>query len=335
MNDPLRVAFIGCGAVVEKSHLPALVQVKNLIATVAIDYNETQLTTLSEQYQILHSGTNIEKFTDQFDLAVVATPSASHYEITKTLLDQGKHVLVEKPLSSEYQQACDLVDLAKKANLTLGVSLVRRYLNHYKLFKTLLDSEIIGAIKSFNVEEGGIFNWPVQAESFYQKNKSGGGVLIDTGAHLLDACIWWLGNYATVQYSDDSLGGVEADCQLNLTMESGATGVITMSRVRGLQNSIHVIGEKGILTMHLITGEITLDLNGSSTSLQGRAVQREGSNNYSTVDLFSKQYRKMVSRIYTDRDNDIGLVTGEQSLESIRLIEACYTERQQSDSCHW
>jgi predicted dehydrogenase len=48
------------------------------------------------------------------DAVVVATPASTHYEIAKTSLEAGKHVLVEKSLAMDYKQACELSELSEK-----------------------------------------------------------------------------------------------------------------------------------------------------------------------------------------------------------------------------
>jgi len=56
--------------------------------------------------------------------------------------------------------------------------------------------------------------WKVASDFMFRK-EAGGGVLADTGAHLLDLLLWWLGDYESVEYCDDAVGGVEADCELS------------------------------------------------------------------------------------------------------------------------
>ena len=55
------------------------------------------------------------------DAAVICTPTNTHYEITRKLLNSGIHVLVEKPLATKSAEAKDLLEIAYKNNLTLLV----------------------------------------------------------------------------------------------------------------------------------------------------------------------------------------------------------------------
>ena len=70
-----------------------------------------------------------------------------------------------------------------------------------------------------------MYSWPVASDFMFRKD-AGGGVLADTGAHVLDTVLWWLGDWDKVEYHDDAHGGVEADCLLKLTMKSGAVGTV-------------------------------------------------------------------------------------------------------------
>ena len=62
---------------------------------------------------------NLTKELLDFDACVIATPSSTHYEIAKQCLNTGKHVLVEKPMTLDYAQAVELVELAQSKRLTL------------------------------------------------------------------------------------------------------------------------------------------------------------------------------------------------------------------------
>jgi len=327
--NKLRMAYIGCGAVVERSHLPAILNCRKFSVSCLIDFNQDQRTRLAEQYQVVNHGESLEKFIQEFDVAVIATPSATHYHLVKQLLNLGKHVIVEKPLATDYVSAKLLVELAQEKKLTLSVSLVRRFLPHFKLFKSLLSTNLLGDIQTFTIEEGNIFNWPVQGDGFYDSSVSGGGVLLDNGAHLLDACLWWLGNYKKVTYYDDAQGGVEAECHLELTLENGIRGTVQMSRLRQLSNNIHIFGDRGKLSMDLASGDIDLMINDSMVDLRGSAFHKGKPVQVQTGDLFERQYHSFYNAVTNnDVDGESDLVLGRDCLWSIKLIEECYENRQ-------
>lgn len=61
------------------------------------------------------------------DSAVVATPTSTHFEISKGLMEKGKHVLVEKPITEKIEEAEELVSFAKKTGIVFHVGHVERF----------------------------------------------------------------------------------------------------------------------------------------------------------------------------------------------------------------
>ena len=114
----------------------------------------------------------------------------------------------------------------------------------------------MGDIKEFEVREGMVFDADADSDALLKPAMSGGGVLMDTGAHTLDLLTWWLGDIELVGYSDDSEGGVEAECVLDCRLASGATGRVVLSRTRDLRNSMRVQGTRGFIEVHLYKNEI-------------------------------------------------------------------------------
>ncbi len=70
------------------------------------------------------------------DALNIVTPSSTHFEIAKTLLQQGKHVLVEKPMTDSADQAAELVQLAQQKNCVLQVGHVERFNPIFKYLET-------------------------------------------------------------------------------------------------------------------------------------------------------------------------------------------------------
>ena len=86
------------------------------------------------------------------DAAIVATPTNTHYEITKKLLNNGIHVLVEKPLSTKADEASELINLADEKNLVLLVDHTFLYNEAINFaIKSIQDGEI-GSLLHVNFE---------------------------------------------------------------------------------------------------------------------------------------------------------------------------------------
>jgi len=71
--------------------------------------------------------TSLAEFADQIDAATIATPTVTHFDIARQLLERGKHVLVEKPFVETPEQARELCNLAQQRGLVLQVGHIERF----------------------------------------------------------------------------------------------------------------------------------------------------------------------------------------------------------------
>ncbi|WP_038008626.1 Gfo/Idh/MocA family protein [Terrimonas ferruginea] len=84
------------------------------------------------------------------DAVVIATPVFTHYELAKKALLEGKHVLVEKPMTASVAEAQDLINLAAQKGLTLMVDHTFLYTGAVQKMKELIDSQVIGLPRYFD-----------------------------------------------------------------------------------------------------------------------------------------------------------------------------------------
>jgi len=322
----MRIAIIGCGAVTARSHLPALKHFRDIQVNSLVDLNETRAKELAASFNVPHAATNYQPVINEFDAAILALPHYLHASVGIELLLQGKHVLMEKPMALTASECDTLIDSSIQGKATLGIGLVRRYLYAHRLVRQFLLDEMLGEIQSFDIQEGAVYNWPVASDFFFKRDKAGGGVLMDTGAHVLDSLLWWLGDCEVESYEDDACGGVEADCHAVLRLRSGARGEIVLSRLRNLRNTAIIHGSKGTLEVSMLNNKISLCTTDGSLKLSGTAEKTaEQESAQTTLDLFIAQFGEWLKAIQGEPSD---YVSGEQGRRSIALIESCYAQRQ-------
>ena len=327
MNDTsLNIAIIGCGAVSEQFHLPSLGGL-HIRPVALVDRNTERAKRLADAFGVPRVYSDYNSCIREFDAAIVALPHHLHATVCSDLLRRGIHVLVEKPMALTKDECQAMVAAAEEGKAVLAVGLIRRFLHSAQWVKAMLDAEILGRIESFEFREGLVYDWPVASDFFFRKETAGGGVLMDTGAHTLDMLLWWLGDVADLQYCDDSYGGVEADCEVHLTMESGGRGVVELSRTRDLRNTAIVEGERGTLEFHFHQNWVALRLPNATTGLAGYAFWSEpaGEAVQGLGDLFRSQLEDWLGAI---RDKRAPAVSGMQARRSVALIEECYARRE-------
>ncbi|PIG80208.1 NAD binding Rossmann fold oxidoreductase [Aspergillus arachidicola] len=126
------------------------------------------------------------------DVVVVTTAPDSHLELAKLALNAGKHVVVEKPFTATYQEAQELIDLAKKQNRLLTVYQSRRWDADYLTLSKLIKEGSLGRIVDYETRfERHVPDIP--GSRWRTDSIPGGGAIYDLGAHLLDQTIQLFG----------------------------------------------------------------------------------------------------------------------------------------------
>jgi predicted dehydrogenase len=271
--EKIKIGIVGCGAVTTRSHLPVFSSIEGFEVVALADPQTDRTREVASRYEIPEAVADYREILDSVDAVVLALPHHLHGSVGEEVLLAGKHVLMEKPLANTVAECDGLIAAANKSGKTLAVAQVRRYMTAYRAAKQWLETDLLGELTSFEAEEGGTYNWPVASDFFFRPEMSGGGVLMDTGAHVLDALHWWMGDMEVLNYYDDNERGVEADCSLQLCTPAGREGTVTMSRIRTLDNRILVRGTKADLEIGLLSNQIRLIPRRQGIALAGKFIE--------------------------------------------------------------
>jgi predicted dehydrogenase len=324
-TDPVRVAILGCGAVAEKFYLPALGRSPRLRIAALVDESLARAQRLAPAGQEILVTRDYRDVVASAEAAVVALPNHLHAPVTIDLLRRGIHVLVEKPMALNVRDCDAMISAANEAKVVLSVGHMRRFYGSCRFVADALAVGLLGRILSFDLRDGGVFNWPLASDYLLRRDAAGGGVLMDLGVHDLDLLMWWLGDYKSVVYRDDSAGGVEANCELGLTLQNGVSGVVELSRTRVLRNSCIIRGERGVLEIATsVNPLIRLTPNQGETPLTGRGAIG-GRIDVTFADTFARQLSDFAECVRSQRRP---FVSGEDARRVIGLVEACYAGRE-------
>ena len=320
----MRIAIVGCGAVTDALHLPAILARSDIRLSAAVDRNPERAQLIAQKAGARAFGTVAEAL-PHFEAAIVALPHHLHASVSIELLEAGKHVLVEKPMAITSAE-CDAMTAAStrgRASLTIGQ--MRRFCPAVAAAKVFLEQERIGRISRFELLEGNIYDWPVASDFFFRKETAGGGVLLDTGAHTFDMLLWLFGEIAEVDYRDDAFGGVEADCQVKLKTLRGAEGYVELSRTRNLPTELIVEGERGRLVVAYKENLIKVQLEGQ----RPKVCKLDSRDSTGRVrDIWTLMIRNQLDDwIQSIRNGRPALVTGEEGRKTVEFIERCYQHR--------
>lgn len=177
-------------------HLPGYAALPDYCEIVAAaDPNEEILNEACEKFSIP------KKFTDyrdmlrdeNLDAVSVTTPNVLHKQPTLDAIAAGCHVMCEKPLAMNAQEGIEICRAAKAAGKILQVQLQWRFTGSAQFLKAFIDNGHMGDVqyaRAKALRRRGVPNWGV----FIDKEKQGGGPLIDIGVHILDLTLHLMGN---------------------------------------------------------------------------------------------------------------------------------------------
>ena len=111
-----------------------------------------RLNLLKKNYPAIETCSNADELISNplIDAVVIVTPVFTHFMLAKKALLEGKHVLIEKPMTSSVAEAEELIALAAKKNLVLMVDHTFLYTGAVQKMKELIDNDSIGAIRYFD-----------------------------------------------------------------------------------------------------------------------------------------------------------------------------------------
>lgn len=193
---PLNIAIIGCGAIGGKR--AAALAGSHLVACADADLARAEL--------LARIAGNCSAFSDwrravernDVDLVVVATPHNSLAQIARGAIEAGKHVLVEKPAARNVNELQPLIPLAAERNVLVRVGFNHRYHRAFQQARQIVDSRVLGPLMFLRARYGHGGRIGYENEWRAKPELSGGGELIDQGAHLIDLARWFLGDFSEI-----------------------------------------------------------------------------------------------------------------------------------------
>ena len=238
MSKKLKIGIIGSGGIAMGCHLPGYASVPDLCEVVAVcDVNPESAQKAASQFNIpqIYSDYHQLLADGEIDAVSVTTPNAFHIGPTIDALKAGKHVLCEKPLAMNADEAKKMCRAAKESGKILQVALQLRFSGAMQFMREYISHGHMGKIyyaRAQALRRRGVPGWGV----FIDKERQGGGPLIDIGVHILDMTLTLMGYPKPVSASGktwDDLGknpnlynGMGDYDRSKFTVEDFAVGLI-------------------------------------------------------------------------------------------------------------
>ena len=158
---------------------------------------------------------------DEIEAVVIATPNDSHKDLSIKVLESGKHVVCEKPVTMNTQELDEILAVAERTGKTFMVHQNRRWDPDFLLVQDLFKNEILGDVFHIESRVHGANGIP---GDWRHEKAPGGGMLLDWGVHLLDQLLWLIDSpIADVKVDMSYILGNEVDdgFLVYLTFENG------------------------------------------------------------------------------------------------------------------
>jgi predicted dehydrogenase len=121
----LRIGVVGVGHI-GSNHARIYSELPNAQLVAILDIDPARADEIGGKYKA-KAVASLNEFAGMIDAASVATPTSAHFSIARDLLAQGKHLLIEKPITEKTSDARDLAQMAAEKGLVLQVGHVERF----------------------------------------------------------------------------------------------------------------------------------------------------------------------------------------------------------------
>lgn len=256
----MKIATIGTGFIVER-FLDAISQVEGAECYGVYSRTAEKAETLAEEFNTEATFTNIDEMLkdENYDTVYIASPNSLHYEYAKQALENGKHVICEKPFTSTLRELEELIALSKKEGLFLFEAITAIHLPHFKAIQ-----ENIGKIGNLKVAQS---NYS-QYSSRYDKLKAGetpnvfnlefsGGALADLNIYNLHFMIGLFGGPEEISYVPNKHENGVDTSGVSVLNYDGFFATCVGSKDTTSENFVLLQGDAGYI--HVRGGSNTID----------------------------------------------------------------------------
>lgn len=267
------IGIIGTGTIAQ-SHLQSLQGHERARVVSVYDVLSDRAKTTAEQFGISHVASSLEELLgrDDVDAVIVCTPPFAHAGPTIAALEVGKHVLCEKPFALDPSEAERMVQTAERMGKFLACASGRQRLSpgqqqaHAMLERGELGDVYHVRSSSFRFRGRPGHHIFRQSAWFLDKERAGGGVMMDIAVYTIDSVLWLLGNPKVLsvtaqmrRFTEEPPADVKQDVEdhvvIMMQCEGGKSAIVESSWVANMRqaDALLVFGTKAGLRLDPLT----------------------------------------------------------------------------------
>ncbi|MES2464124.1 MAG: Gfo/Idh/MocA family oxidoreductase [Armatimonadota bacterium] len=340
------IGIIGFGGIAQAAHAPGYRKVADQCEIVAVaDIDPKRLDEAkSEKWNIQQTFEDYKEMLalPEIDAVSVCTPNYVHMQPTIDAFAAGKHVLCEKPMAMNADEAKQMIAAAKQAGKQLQIGYNMRFGSGPQALKRAIEAGEFGEIyhaRAQAIRRRGVPGWGV----FIEKDKQGGGPLIDIGVHITDMTLWLMGHPKPVAASgtavtkfgtkegvlgqmgkwDPKKYTVEDFATAYVRFDNGATYSLESSFIANIAKeefSTHLFGTGAGAYLNASSNDVNIyrEEFGTLTNSQPGWLPRVESSHGEEVKVFVKAVKEGLDVA------SLGAASGEQALMVTQIMDAIY-----------
>lgn len=267
-NRKIRFGIVGTGTIAHR-FAEAIKNVDNAELVAVASRTKENAEKFGCEFDIPARFDSYEKMalSDVIDAAYIAVPHSGHIGCSCLMMNNGKHVLCEKPMAVNSKEAEEMFRCARENNVLLMEAMWARLVPGTIKMLELVEDGVLGDI--LGVE--GKFCYSMDEDEMDHhvfKRENGGGSLLDVGVYGLNFASWYLGkDVETINAQSDIYNGVDSHTCVLLKYKNGAIADISSAILLRKPNEGYVYGNKGYarLLRFYAPQEIDIYLNNGET----------------------------------------------------------------------
>lgn len=267
-SDKIRFGIVGTGTIAHR-FANAIKNVSNAELVAVASRTKENAEKFGDEFDIPVRFDSYEKMaqSDVIDAAYIAVPHSGHIGCSCLMMNNGKHVLCEKPMAVNADEAEEMFRCAERNGVLLMEAMWARLVPGTLKMLELVESGILGDILGIE----GKFCYTMDEDEMDHhvfKSENGGGSLLDVGVYGLNFASWYLGNdVAEINAQCDKYNGVDSHTCAIIKYKNGAIADISSAILLRKPNEGYIYGSKGYahLRRFYAPQEIEIFLNSGET----------------------------------------------------------------------
>jgi predicted dehydrogenase len=255
-NSLINAAVVGCGGIAQVMHLPLLIKHPDVQVKAICDVDNSKAAIIADKFQVPRIYVDIADLLthEDIDIVFILTPNNLHLPMSLISLEHGAHLFIEKPAARNREEVLRIKDKAKEVGREVMVGMQNRFRKDVIALRRFIEGEELGEIFFAKAAWLHAQHQSVKQSWLFQKNVSGGGVVMDLGVQMIDLA-WWLLRkpvpkvVKSFSYQINPTLSVEDFCVSCITFENNLSLSLEISWDFPIPEDhffLEIVGQKGI-----------------------------------------------------------------------------------------